>query len=94
MPGTLKITLSKYRTPGDKASIYVDDKPAGHYYKAKHGPGYFVHVDGKTWRTAAGARYHQERDAEYQYAYAPNLKLVKARVKQALETEGVLRNKQ
>lgn len=90
----MKITLTKIDPDTGVATILADDKPIGHFKKAKHGPGFFVHIDGKKWMTSAGARYHQERDGTYDYAYAKTtIKIVEiARGAVALIGETLLRD--
>jgi len=87
------IRLSEVDPEKGVGLIFYNGKPAGHYKKAVHGPGFFVAIEGAKWRTAEGARYHQERDAEFEYAYARSKKAITLRAIQALTTQGVLRNK-
>ena len=68
--------------------VVSEGKQVGRMKKSKHGPGYFLSVDGMKWRNVGPRpRYHQEADRarEAEFTYVKTLAAAKVAVKTALE---------
>lgn len=75
MTRQVKFTPSTLNT--DNFDVSVDGKNVGTLRPAKHGPGFFLKLDGKTWKGNPKARISQERDFVAQEAYAKSQKAAK-----------------